>query len=96
MIALDVFESAKSYTIVADLPGVAPSDIKITVKDHVLNLFAERPPLKLQQDSDDGDGDGSDKESVVQHRAERPSGVFLRSMALPFNADGESISAKHR
>eukprot|EP00595_Chromulina_sp_UTEXLB2642_P000287 CAMPEP_0196762706 /NCGR_PEP_ID=MMETSP1095-20130614/2602_1 /TAXON_ID=96789 ORGANISM="Chromulina nebulosa, Strain UTEXLB2642" /NCGR_SAMPLE_ID=MMETSP1095 /ASSEMBLY_ACC=CAM_ASM_000446 /LENGTH=108 /DNA_ID=CAMNT_0042114303 /DNA_START=194 /DNA_END=520 /DNA_ORIENTATION=- len=79
---LDIKESATSYNIIADLPGLTKQDVKISVHDgNVLVLEAERK----QESKEEGD---------KFYRQERSSGYVSRSLALPDNADHDKISAK--
>ena len=77
---VDIFEDEKEYTIKADLPEVARTDIKVTFKDGVLEISGERK---------------SEKEESGRrfHRAERSYGSFVRSFSLPAGAEGEKAKA---
>ena len=39
---LDVFEDESGTTLIAEMPGVGPEDIKIEVRDDVLTVFAKK------------------------------------------------------
>jgi HSP20 family protein len=77
---VDIFEDEKEYTLKADLPDVARSDIKVTFRDGVLEISGERK---------------CEKEETGRrfHRAERFYGSFLRSFSLPLGAEGEKAKA---
>ena len=79
--AVDVVEESDRYLITADVPGVDPKDIELTVESGVLTLRGER---KLEQEHNEGG----------YRRIERYDGTFYRRFALPDNADTESVSAK--
>lgn len=79
--AVDIREEADRYVITADVPGVDPKDIELTVESGVLTLRGER---KLESEQNEGG----------YRRIERSYGTFYRRFALPDNADTESVSAK--
>jgi HSP20 family protein len=77
---VDVREEATRFLIVADLPGIDPTDIEIQMDKGVLSLKGERKAEVL--------GEG-----VKPARSERPHGRFERRFTLPDSADAEAISA---
>jgi HSP20 family protein len=79
--AVDIREFLNVYVISADLPGLAPEDIEVTVDGHLLTLRGTRPPPP-------------DPEAYA--RRERPTGVFYRRFQLPEGIDPEGISAGGR
>lgn len=78
---VDVKEEAERFLIRADIPGVDPKDIEVSVEDGVLTISGER---KLEQR----------EESAGWSRLERHSGRFHRSFTLPETVDAEGVSAK--
>lgn len=66
---IDVFESNRDLRIVVALPGVAPEDVRIVVREGVLIVTGERP-LPAER-------------SWVIHRVEIPQGRFERQIGLP-------------
>jgi|SRR4249919_168717 len=80
---VDVREEAERFVILADLPGVDPANIDISMDKGVLSIKGER--------SADAHGEG-DRVS----RREREHGEFLRQFALPESADPESIVATNK
>lgn len=78
--AVDIKEEANQFLITADLPGVDPKDIEITMENGVLTIKGER----LSEAHDEGDG---------YKRVERVSGTFYRRFSLPDTADAERIEA---
>jgi len=78
---VDISESAELYLIEAELPGVHREDLRIGLDDGVLTIQGQRPPR-------------SGDEGRKYHRAERASGRFARSFALPESADCERIEAR--
>ncbi len=79
--AVNVWQNAEAVAVTAELPGVEPSDIDITVKDNVLTLSGERSA----PDAADG---------ATWHRRERSYGKFTRAIRLPFQADAEKVEAR--
>jgi HSP20 family protein len=81
--AVDIKEEENRFVIFADLPGVNPKDIEITMENGTLTLKGERKEDKEE------DRDGF-------HRVERVRGTFYRRFTLPDTADAERIEAKGR
>jgi HSP20 family protein len=79
--AVDISENGKSYTIKADMPEVKKEDVKVTVKNGVLELSGERKSETEEKDE-------------KHHRIERSYGRFLRTFTLPEDADAAGIHAK--
>jgi HSP20 family protein len=78
--ACDVFEDKDAVKLLAELPGVRPEDVKLSVENNLLTVRGEK-----QQSS----GDRSGK----VHSFERSYGKFERSFALPSTIDPDRISA---
>jgi HSP20 family protein len=79
--AVDIKEEAARFLITADLPGVDPKDIEITMDNGVLTIRGERQSEAREE-----------KEGYK--RVERVSGAFYRRFSLPDTADAERIEAK--
>lgn len=77
--AVDVIEKIENFEIRADLPGVDPKSIDITMENGILTLHGNREQAR---------------ENGTWHRTERATGAFYRRFALPESADAERISAK--
>src|SRR5689334_9430351 len=69
--ALDITRTAQDYLIEVDLPGLDPADIKVTSEEGIFSLKGARPPHLR---------------GGTNMRIERPSGPFIRRMALPEDA----------
>ena len=50
--AVDIFESEKDITLLADLPGVKTEDLKIDLRDNTLTLIGEVAPFKRAEEDD--------------------------------------------
>ena len=77
---VDVEESDKEILVKADLPGVDPKNIKISLTGGALILKGEKK-------------EEHDEKRKNYHRLERFVGRFYRELPLPSSADPEKISA---
>ena len=80
---VDITEDDKEYVVKAEIPEMKKEDIKINVHDDVLTVSGERKYEK-------------EEKGKKFHRVERAYGSFMRSFALPENADGSKISAEYK
>lgn len=80
---VDITEDDKEYVVKAEIPEMKKEDIKINVHDDVLTVSGERRYEK-------------DEKGKKFHRVERAYGSFMRSFALPEDADGSKISAEYK
>ncbi|HHQ42014.1 MAG TPA: Hsp20/alpha crystallin family protein [Chromatiales bacterium] len=81
--AVDIREEPDRFVILADVPGVDPKDIEITMDNGVLTIKGERETA-------------SEEEREGYRRVERARGTFMRRFTLPDTADAEHISARSR
>jgi HSP20 family protein len=79
--AVDIKEEADRYVLIADLPGVSPDQIDVTMENGILTLHGERRTEA-----------GLKREGYK--RIERVQGSFYRRFSLPDTADAEGISAR--
>lgn len=79
--AVDVHENPDEYLIEADVPGIDPKEIEITLENGILTLKGERRNEKTTE------------ERGTSH-LERHYGVFVRRFALPDTADADNVEAK--
>ncbi len=47
---VDIFEEEDHVLVVAEMPGVSPEDVKITVEDDLLTISAERGDKKYRKE----------------------------------------------
>jgi len=78
--AVDVFEDKDAVKIIAELPGVKPDDVKISLENQALTVRGEKRQV-------------AEEKTERVHRYERSYGVFERSFALPTTVDSEKVSA---
>lgn len=81
--AINIKDSENGATLIAELPGVEPSDIEVTVQGSTLTIKGERKAPEP----------GSDK---MLHRAERWHGKFERAIELPYSVDAEMVCAQSK
>ena len=79
--AVDIVEDDNQYVLRADIPGVDPNDIDITMTDGALTISGTRET----QSRNEQDG---------LKRVERFTGKFFRRFQLPDTADANSIDAR--
>lgn len=79
--AVDIVEEKGRFVLHADVPGVAPADIDVSMDAGVLTVSGARQNQRV-----------TDNEGF--RRVERASGRFLRRFTLPETADAENITAK--
>ncbi len=80
---VDIYEYSDRFELAADLPGVDPASVDITLKNGLLELSGERSTLV-------------NDEGVQRRRKERRDGRFYRSFQLPDAAETEGVSAESR
>lgn len=78
--AVDIVEQQDRFVLTADVPGVTPADIDVSMEDGALTIAGERRIEK------------HDKADGVR-RFERISGRFQRRFSLPDTADADGIAA---
>jgi HSP20 family protein len=78
--AMNVWVNEDGVMITAELPGVSPEDIDISVIGETLTLTGERKPDLLEDE-------------VRYHRQERGYGKFTRSLELPFRVNANAVEA---
>jgi HSP20 family protein len=79
--AINVWLSEEGAVVTAELPGVKPEDLDISVVGETLTLTGSRQPEEL-------------KEGEKYHRRERRFGNFTRTFQLPFTVEANNVEAK--
>jgi HSP20 family protein len=78
--SVDISENEKAFSLHADIPGVNPDEIEISMERGVLTIKGERNSEKVE-------------EGEKFRRVERQRGSFSRSFTLPDNVDTDNIEA---
>jgi HSP20 family protein len=78
---LNLWTGPDGAIVAAEVPGVAPENLDITIRRDTVTVGGNRPPETV----DDG--------TLVQ-RQERMHGAFARTIVLPFLVDADKASAK--
>ncbi len=77
---VNLWSSRDGAIVTAEVPGVSPDKLDITVQALTVTLRGNR---ELEAKG----------EGIVVHRHERPHGDFVRVIVLPFRVDTEKVSA---
>ena len=78
---VDIFENKDQIVLEAELPGMKPEDVNISIENNVLTLHGERKFEKKDE-----------KDNF--HRVERAYGSFTRSFTLPPTVSSENAQAE--
>lgn len=81
--SVDIEEYADKFVLHADVPGVDPASIEVTLEKGVLTLSGSREQA-------------AEPAGVERRRIERPSGRFHRRFSLPDTVDADAVSASNR
>ncbi len=83
--AINLYEDGLDFHVVADLAGVEPESVSLTVEAGRVLLAGERMPPCPDHN-----------ESIRTHLMEIDHGPFQRAIELPQEADPEAITARYR
>jgi HSP20 family protein len=78
--AMNAWTNENEEIVTAEIPGVEPKEIEITVNNDVLTITGERKAVDSSED-------------IRYHRRERVNGKFSRSIQLAFPVDPEKVNA---
>ncbi|MCX7097641.1 MAG: Hsp20/alpha crystallin family protein [Methylococcales bacterium] len=81
--AVDIKEETDKFVIVADIPGVKPDDIEVSMAAGVLTVKGQK-------------ASAANNEEEGYKRVERTFGSFYHRFSLPDSADGSAINAKSK
>jgi HSP20 family protein len=79
---VNVWKSADGVVVTAEVPGITPDELDVTVVRDTVTLKGTRQV--------EGPAEGK-----TFHRRERGSGRFVRSLQLPYEVDASKVSAKY-
>jgi HSP20 family protein len=77
---VNVTEDMEGFHVTAELPGVTPGDINVSVHGKTLTIEGERKAAQVE-------------EGARYHRRERGVSSFSRMIGLPSEVDGSKVSA---
>ncbi|MDD2858928.1 MAG: Hsp20/alpha crystallin family protein [Candidatus Nanopelagicales bacterium] len=78
---MDLFRSGDHFVVLADLPGVDPGSVDVTIDNGMLTIRAERT--------------SRGEESVEWLASERFTGSYMRQLSLGDGIDAERIAASY-
>jgi HSP20 family protein len=81
--SLDVAETKNEIVVKAEVPGMDPKDIDISLSDGVLTIKGEKKQDREEKEED-------------YHLIERSYGTFTRSVQLPKGVQGNKVSASYK
>jgi HSP20 family protein len=81
--SVDVSETSKEVIVKAEIPGIDPKDLDVSVHGNVLTLRGERKKEHEEKDEN-------------FHRKERVYGAFSRSVQLPTEVDVAKVKAGYK
>ncbi len=79
---MNITQDAHNYYVRAELPGMHPEDLKISVERNKLSVSGRR------EITPEGNG-------VSYHRRERTGGSFSRSISLPEELNADAVEARY-
>jgi HSP20 family protein len=82
---IEVSETEKEIRVTAELPGIDPNKVEVSLADDVLTIRGEKQPQKQ-----------SGEKERDYHLSERSYGTFARYLRLPFHADPDKIQASFK
>ncbi len=78
--AANVWIGENEVVVTAELPGIDPADVSISVHGETLTIKGNRKADEL-------------KEGETYHRRERGQGSFTRTLELPFRVESDKVDA---
>ncbi len=100
--AVDIYETEGLYIIEADIPGVDPDTIELSLAANQLTVSGSKITKasslndSVVADQTGVDDNTRDEQSVEFKRVERHSGDFYRQFVVPDSVNSDSISATGR
>jgi len=78
--SLDLSETKDALVVKAEVPGMDPQDIQVSLQEQFLTIKGEKKLEKEEKDE-------------RYHRVERAHGAFTRAVRLPVMVDAEKVTA---
>lgn len=80
---LDIIEGEDTVTVKAELPGMKPDDIAVSVQGNTLSVSGEKR-------------DETEEKKEGYYHSERRFGSFRRDLVLPADVDSEKVDAAYK
>ena len=80
--AVDLSETEKEYTVRAEVPGIDPKQIEVSISDNVLTIAGEKK-------------EKTEKKEKNYHFSESYYGSFRRTVPLPAAVDSDKVTAEY-
>jgi HSP20 family protein len=81
--ALDVKETKDNIVVTAEIPGLSPKEVEVSISGDLLTIKGEKKQEKEEKDES-------------YHLIERRYGAFSRSIRLATDVDTKNIKATHK
>jgi HSP20 family protein len=81
--SLDLSETKDAFVVKAEVPGMDPGDIQVSLQENLLTIKGEKKQEKEEKDE-------------RYHRVERTYGAFTRAVRLPVTVEGGKVDAKFK
>jgi HSP20 family protein len=78
---VDIIDTDREVTVRAEIPGIDPKDLEVTVSGDMLTISGRKTEEKEEQ-------------GKAFFQSERRYGAFRRSLALPAGIDAQQVSAE--
>jgi len=80
---LDLSENKDAFVLKAEVPGMEPGDVSVSLQENLLTIKGEKKREKEEKDE-------------RYHRVERSYGAFTRMVRLPVTVEGSKVDAKFK
>ncbi len=80
---INLYDNGESFVVRAEIPGVDPDKLELSVTGNTLTLRGSRKPIEVEK-------------GWNYHRQERDSGEFRRALTLPEMVDSTKVQASFR
>ena len=80
---IDVIETAEMVIVNAEIPGIDPEDVNISITGNALTIKGEKKEEKGEK-------------GKLYHKAERNYGSFNRTVDIPSIIDAEKVKAEYK
>jgi HSP20 family protein len=81
--SLDLSENKNEFVVKAEVPGMSPKDIEISLNGGVLNIHGEKKQEKEEKEEN-------------YHFVERSYGSFCRAVRLPGDVQSDKVKAAYK